>query len=211
MSDEQAAPEVGATSPAADAAGGTADMSIEDRLKAMEERNAFLEAEAKKAFADRDKLKAWKREQTTAAQQAAQESERRAAEAGEYKTAYEKAHARLEEVLPQVERFEQWQESRRTQVESEVAELPEELRELFDSSAPLEKQEEQLGKLRKFATTQAGPPTPPAHSPAVPREGSILDIADPVERAKAWRSDDSARRDFLRNLPATAFGALRKK
>lgn len=154
-SDTTAPPDGGATSSTADAGGQT-----------PEQRNAFLEAEARKAYEARDAAKARVRELEAHHKTAQQEEAKRAAESGQWKEAYDKLLAQWEEAAPRLKELETLAPYFGERVDAALAALPEDLRDAIPSHLSAVDKLRLAEKLTAHTTKKpAAPPVPQTPGP----------------------------------------------
>lgn len=160
-----APPEGGASSSTADAGGTTAS------TKDVEARLAFLEQEAKKAFAKRDEYAA-KVKAMDAERKAAQQAEaERNAQAGQWEEAYNKLLSWRQEVEPKVREAEVLSAFVGEQVEAKLAALPEDLRDVIPDGLNALDRLRLIDKLAAHTTTARKPSDPPAPKSTAPAAG----------------------------------------
>lgn len=174
--DKTAVPEGGATDSSAADTGAT--------------NNVYWEAEARKAFEARDSLKAKLREYEARERSQSEADAKRAAEAGEYKSAYEKALAQLEQATGKLRDYEIASAFIAEQLDTARGGLPDEMREVIPDSLPAVDQLRLINKLSKFAENKNGKPSAP--SPSSPPAG--VNDAGPG-------TDQQETIDFIRNAP----------
>ncbi len=176
--------------------GGATDSSGAD---ATQDERAYWEREAQKAFDARDAMRAKVREYEAREKAATEADAKRAAEAGEYKSAYEKALAQLEVATNKLRDHETQSAYIAEQLDSARSTLPKEMAEVIPESLPPVEQLRLMNKLSQFAQTQNGKPSapPPSAPPAGTNDGgpgaseqeTIEFIRNaPIEKVREWRA-----------------------
>lgn len=165
-------------------------------IAALQRRLEYLEADANKARAARDKAKAKARELEIAQQSALQSQAQRLAEAGEYREAHDQLAKQLADAQPRLQRLDELEAYVQTQVANARDALPEALRDSIpESMAPTEQLKliEALKAHTQKITPKAPPVAPAGSGPAV----DIMSISSPLERQKAINAMTKEQRSEL--------------